>query len=198
MKTFDDILRMVKSADLLISGVVFSGGEATMQPQALLTLTAEVKQMGLSTGLHTNGVYPEVIRSLIDKKLIDLIALDMKPEWNLNTVKGKEKALGAEVNQTLEICTAAFRDRTLPQFEVVLTLFPGSGEQISMITPDIASDVDLVLQQGEYTGIRVLELKDLTAIADKLCRPVRIRTREEGEIRYESTRNCGNAGIRQG
>lgn len=198
MKRSDEILSMVRSADLLISGVVFSGGEATMQPQALLLLAEAVLQMGLRVGLHTNGVYPDVIRTLIEQRLVDFIALDLKPEWNLNTVKGRERALGTEVGQTLQICTTAFHNQNLPQFEVVLTLFPGSGDQISMITPDIDKDVDLVLQQGEYTGIRALRMKDLTAIADRLCRPVRIRTREEGEISYESTRNCGNAGIWQG
>ncbi|PKL60596.1 MAG: anaerobic ribonucleoside-triphosphate reductase activating protein [Methanomicrobiales archaeon HGW-Methanomicrobiales-4] len=198
MMTTDDVLGMVKSADLLISGVVFSGGEATMQPEALLALAEGVKQMGLCVGLHTNGVYPEVIRSLIDKRLLDFVALDMKPEWNLNTVRGKERALGTEVGQTLQICTTAFYEQNLPQFEVVLTLFPGSGDQISMIAPNISDGVDLVLQQGEYTGIRALQMKDLTIIADGICRPVRIRTREEGEIKYEGTRDCGNAGIRQG
>jgi pyruvate formate lyase activating enzyme len=198
MKTTDDILGMVNSAGLLISGVVFSGGEATMQPQALLTLAEGVKKMGLYTGLHTNGVYPDVIRSLIDKRLIDLIALDMKPKWYLNTVKGKERSLGTEVNRSLHICTIAFHDRILPEFEVVLTLFRGSGEQIAMITPDIAEDVDLVLQQGRYTGNSALMQKDLIEIADRLGRTVRIRTREEGEIKYEGIRSCGDAGIRQG
>jgi pyruvate formate lyase activating enzyme len=196
MRTIEEILGMVKSAELLISGVVFSGGEAAMQPQALLTLAEKVKEMGLHTGLHTNGVYPDVITSLIENRLIDLIALDMKPEWNLNTVTGRERRLGAEVSRTLQICTSAFHEKNLPQFEVVLTLFPGSGDQIAMVTPEIAEDLDLVLQQGEFTGIRALQMKDLTAIADRLCRPVRIRTREEGEITYEGTWNCGDARIR--
>lgn len=196
MRPVEEVLGMVRSAGLLISGVVFSGGEATMQPLALFELAKGVKEMGLSTGLHSNGVHPDVIEALIKNRLIDLIALDMKPEWNLNTVKGKERALGAEANQSLGICTAAFHARELAQFEVVLTLFPANGEHISQITPHIAEDVELVLQQGEYTGIRALQMKDLKAIADRIGRRVRIRTREEGEIWYEGIRDCGNAGIR--
>lgn len=194
----DEILGMIRSASLLISGVVFSGGEATMQPEALAYLAASVKKSGLSTGLHTNGVYPDVLLSLINRHLIDIIALDIKPDWNLNTVKGKERALGEEVRQSLDICSAGFHSGALPEFQVVLTLFPGSGEQVAAITPDVADDVDLVLQQGEYTGIRALQLQDLITIADRLNRPVRIRTREGGEIWYEGHRDCGDAGIRKG
>ncbi|MDD1727528.1 MAG: anaerobic ribonucleoside-triphosphate reductase activating protein [Methanospirillum sp.] len=192
----DDILAMIRSAELLISGVVFSGGEATMQPDVLRYLAEQVKRMGLATGLHTNGVFPAVLADLISNGLIDLIALDIKPEWNLNTVKGKERALGSEVKKSLAICTTGNQAGVLPSFEVVLTLFPGSGEQIAAVSPDVAEGVDLVLQQGEYTGIRALQLEDLKAIADTLGRRVRIRTREQGEIWYEGNRNCGNAGIR--
>ncbi len=199
IKDCKEVLSMVRSAGLLISGVVFSGGEATMQPEALRFLAEQVKQMGFAVGLHTNGVFPDVLDDLISRRLIDLIALDIKPDWNLNTVKGKERALGSEVKRSLSLCTSGYHEGNLPFFEVVLTLFPGSSnEQITEVVPDVAVDVDLVLQQGEYTGIRSLLLADLTAIADELDRPVRIRTREQGEIWYEGNRNCWNAGIRKG
>jgi pyruvate formate lyase activating enzyme len=198
MRSADEIIGMIRSAMLLISGVVFSGGEATMQPDALRYLAEQVKRLGLATGLHTNGVFPAVLADLISCRLIDLIALDIKPEWNLNTVKGKERALGSEVKKSLALCTSGYQAGALPYFEVVLTLFPGSSDQIASVAPEVAPDVDLVLQQGEYIGITALQFADLTAIADALGRPVRIRTREQGEILYEGNRNCGNAGIRKG
>ncbi len=198
MRPVGDILDLVRSSSLLISGVVFSGGEATMQAGPLIRLAREVRQMGLNTGLHTNGVYPGVIEELISLRLIDLIALDMKPEWNLNTVKGKERALGTEVRQSLEICTWAYHSGELPEFQVVLTLFPASREQIESVITVIGSDIELVLQQGVFSGIRALQFEDLTRIADTLGRKVRIRTRETGEIEYEGTGNRGNAGFRQG
>lgn len=197
-RPISEIIGMIRSASLLISGVIFSGGEATMQPEALIQLCRAVKAMGLKCGLHTNGVFPDVIRSLISLHLVEFIALDMKPEWNLNTVKGKERALGTEVLQSLSLCTDAFHNGDLPGFQVVLTLFPGSGEQIESVMPFISPDVDLILQQGVYTGIRSLKPEDLKNIADSMHRPVRIRTRETGEIVYEGTGNRGDAGIRQG
>jgi pyruvate formate lyase activating enzyme len=192
----DDVIRMVQDASLLISGVIFSGGEATMQPEALEYLAREVKKMGLHTGLHTNGVFPEVISSLIASRLIDYIALDSKPEWNLNTVTGKDRTFGFEVKKTLEICVNSHRNGELPRFEVVLTLFPGCREQVSDLIDDLADDPDLVLQQGTYIGIRPLTISDLKAIADQLGRTVRIRTRDEGETEYEGNRGSRDARIR--
>lgn len=168
-----------------------------MQPLALLSLAQYSKSIGLKTGLHTNGVYPEVIRTLIEKRLIDHIALDVKAEWNLYTVRGKERAVGKQVKESLTLCTEAYHTKTLPGFEVVTTLFPGYGEEVITISRDVADDIDLVLQQGVYTGIRPLDLENLKHIADKLGRRVRIRTRSDGEIAYEGNRNSGDAGIRE-
>ncbi|HWQ66763.1 MAG TPA: anaerobic ribonucleoside-triphosphate reductase activating protein [Methanospirillum sp.] len=193
----DGILKMIRGAGLLISGVVFSGGEATMQPEALIYLARKAREMGLATGLHTNGVYPQTIAALIKEQIIDLIALDMKPEWNLNTVRGKERALVTEVTQSLDICTQAFGDGTLPGIEVVLTLFPNSSEQIEAIIPQVPPDVDVVLVQGELIGVRPLPREELVKIGDRFGRPVRIRTREEGETWYEGNRNSRDAGIRE-
>lgn len=169
-----------------------------MQPPALMALAEYSKSVGLKTGLHTNGVYPDVIRKLIDKRLIDHIALDIKAEWNLYTVRGKERAVGKQVKESLTLCTAAFHAGTLPGFEVVVTLFPGYGEEVLTVSHDVAPDVDLVLQQGVHEGVRPLDMNNLKNIADILGRRVRIRTRSDGEITYEGNRSSGNAGIREG
>ena len=168
-----------------------------MQPAALSTLATYSKSIGLSTGLHTNGVYPDVIRNLIEKRLIDHVALDVKAEWNLYTVRGKERAVGKQVKESLTLCTAAYHAGTLPGFEVVVTLFPGYGEEVMTISHDVAPDVDLVLQQGVYMGIRPLDMNNLKGIADRLSRKVRIRTRSDGEIAYEGNRSSGDARVRE-
>lgn len=184
-----EIIDLIHSSSLLISGVIFSGGEAAMQPEALRYLAKASKDLGLVTGLHTNGVFPEVIGDLIEKGLIDHVALDIKAEWNLYTVRGKERAVGNQVKESLSICTSAFHSGVLPEFEVVVTLFPGYGEEIMTIAKDVSPDVDLVLQQGFFTGIRSLTLHELKSIADRLNRLVRIRTQEEGETRYRGNGN---------
>jgi len=41
--------------------------------------------MGFSVGLHTNGMFPRVIEGLLDRHLVDMIALDIKTRGSATT-----------------------------------------------------------------------------------------------------------------
>jgi len=58
-----------------IDGVVFSGGEPTAQP-SLASALERVRALGLATGLHTNGMFPERLEALMP--LLDWVGLDIK------------------------------------------------------------------------------------------------------------------------
>jgi len=75
--SFDETLRFLLSRQNLLDAVVFSGGECLMHKN-ILTLIAQVKKMGFLVKIDTNGSSPLVIQQLIDKNLIDYIALDFK------------------------------------------------------------------------------------------------------------------------
>jgi pyruvate formate lyase activating enzyme len=60
-----------------LDGVVISGGEPTIQPD-LSTFIDQIKAMGFSVKLDTNGSRPEVLRQLLEEKLIDFISMDIK------------------------------------------------------------------------------------------------------------------------
>ncbi|QSZ66079.1 anaerobic ribonucleoside-triphosphate reductase activating protein [Methanofollis aquaemaris] len=182
----DEVLAMIRESTLLATGVVFSGGEATMQKEALLALAAGAKKMGLGVGLQTNGVYPGTIRALLEENLVDHIALDVKTTWrrynNLLKQDFKER-----VQESLDLCTEASRRGALPEFEAVVTTFRGCEDEIRYIAQD-AKGVDFVLQQGVIAGVAPLTFDELAAIADGLGRTVKIRTREDGEVVYEGRR----------
>lgn len=76
----------------LLDGVVFSGGEATVQP-ALAAAMREVKETGFLVGLHTAGAYPTRLEQLLTEGLVDWVGLDIKalPE-NYHRVAGVDKA----------------------------------------------------------------------------------------------------------
>ena len=59
----------------LLDGVVFSGGEPTLQA-ALPDALARVRALGFATGLHTAGMYPERLQALLP--LLDWVGLDIK------------------------------------------------------------------------------------------------------------------------
>ena len=60
-----------------LDGVVVSGGEPTTQPD-LLRFLKKVRTMGFLLKLDTNGSRPKVLRNLIENKLVDYIAMDIK------------------------------------------------------------------------------------------------------------------------
>jgi len=172
---------------MLVSGVVFSGGEPTLQKDALLYLAGESKKMGLRVGIQTNGVFPETLQELIAQGIVDRIALDVKARWERYDSLLKKK-FSKQVKKSLTMCKNASRDGSLKEFEVVITLFRGYEDEVKYIAQELQGGM-LVLQQGVNGLIPPLQRRDLQSIADRLERTVKIRTRDEGEIEYDGCRN---------
>jgi len=186
-RDLDEITTMIRGSLLAISGVVFSGGEPTMQKDALIALAREAKGMGLAVGVQTNGVYPETLDALIREHIVDRVALDIKARWARynNLLKGNYVK---NVQKSLALCREAHESNQLPEFEVVITLFRGYDDEVSIIAGEVGG-TDLVLQQGVTEKVSPLSEDEMKKIADTLVRGVRIRTREGGEIFYEGDRS---------
>jgi pyruvate formate lyase activating enzyme len=75
--TYNDALKFINSRRNLLDGVVLSGGECTLH-KSIASLLKEIKEIGLSIKIDTNGTKPELLRNLIREKLVDYIALDFK------------------------------------------------------------------------------------------------------------------------
>jgi pyruvate formate lyase activating enzyme len=186
-RDLDEITDMIKGSLLAISGVVFSGGEPTMQKDALIALAKAAKGMGLAVGVQTNGVFPETLDALIKERLVDRVALDIKARWARynNLLKGNYVK---DVQKSLALCREAHESGQLAEFEVVITLFRGYDDEVSIIAGEVGN-TDLVLQQGVTEKVNPFSEDEMKKIADTLARSVRIRTREGGEIVYESDRS---------
>ena len=73
----EEVMAFLQRRRGTLEGVVISGGEPTLQ-EDLVRFMAQVKALGYKTKLDTNGTRPEVLKELIDKKLVDFIAMDLK------------------------------------------------------------------------------------------------------------------------
>jgi len=187
LRRIDDVIEMIRGSRSLVSGVIFSGGEPTMQKDALLALSKASKEMGLFVGVQTNGIYPNTLDALIHARLVDRVALDIKARWaRYNNLLGGNYV--KNVQRSLTLCKEAREHGTLPEFEVVITLFPGYEDEVPYIAAE-AGGVDIVLQQGVTGQVRPISEDELKRIADGLERSIRIRTREGGELLYESDRS---------
>ncbi len=70
-----DVLDLLDRRRGLLDGLVFSGGEPTMQ-WALPDAAAQVRAAGYGVGLHTSGAYPRRLAAVLP--VVDWVGLDVK------------------------------------------------------------------------------------------------------------------------
>jgi len=176
----------------LISSLVFSGGEPLMQYQAVRTLAAQARKLGLEVGLETCGFFPGPLRQMIEQGLVNRVFLDVKAaprDDDYVRATGAEGVL-SRVLQSLDICLASGVST-----EVRVTVFPDmpSPDEVLEIAGLLSTALEkrplnrlhaLVLQQGlprneDFTPLPVEELRSL---ADRIhSLPVQVReTRSPG------------------
>ena len=73
----EELLSFLDSRRGRLQGVCVSGGEPTLHSD-LPELIGEIKSRGFEVKLDTNGTNPEMLRSLIESRLIDYVAMDIK------------------------------------------------------------------------------------------------------------------------
>lgn len=126
----------------MIDAVVVSGGEPTLQKD-LPDFIEEIKALGLLVKLDTNGTKPDLIKALIDAKLLDYIAMDLKaPLHKYVQVTGTSCSKLASVFQSAAIIKSSglaheFRTTLCPELE---------AEDILRIIGDFEIDANYVVQ----------------------------------------------------
>ena len=83
----------------LLDGVVFSGGEPTLQAAGLGEAVDEVRGLGYRAALHTGGMYPERLRPLLPR--LDWIGLDIKAPWHLYDSVTHRRGSGRKIGDSL-------------------------------------------------------------------------------------------------
>lgn len=75
--TKKEFFKFLKSRKELLEGIVVCGGEPTINKD-LPDFIKKIKNLGFLVKIDTNGSNPQMLKNLIDKKLIDYVALDIK------------------------------------------------------------------------------------------------------------------------
>ena len=73
----DDFFQFLNERVNFLDAVVISGGEPTLHAD-LSDFCVKIKALGFYVKLDTNGTNPAVLRELIDKNLLDYVAMDIK------------------------------------------------------------------------------------------------------------------------
>lgn len=117
--TEEEILGFLAVRQGKLDGVCITGGEPTIW-RDLPEFIAKIRKLGFLVKLDTNGTDPETVKELIDKKLVDYFAIDIKnsPEKYGGTVNVSVKL--ADIENTLK----AIATSGIP-LELRTTVVPG-------------------------------------------------------------------------
>ncbi len=134
-----------------IDGVCITGGEPTLH-QNLPDLCSKLKEMGFPVKIDTNGTNPIMVKELLDRGLIDYIAVDIKAPLTVEKYSKAsgitaEKLLG-KVKKTVEVLIEAKMD-----YEFRTTAVPTLHEEedIREICDDLKGCRKYVLQKFDVT-----------------------------------------------
>lgn len=75
--SLDEIFEHLKNKKKVLDGVCITGGEPTLHKD-LPEFIKQIRDMGLLVKLDSNGTNPDMLSSLINKGLIDYVAMDIK------------------------------------------------------------------------------------------------------------------------
>ena len=94
---FERVEDYLKKQRNWIDGVCITGGEPTLHKE-LPDLCSKLKEMGFLVKVDTNGTNPTMMKELIEKGLVDYIAMDIKAPL---TVEKYSKAIGINAEKLL-------------------------------------------------------------------------------------------------
>jgi len=114
-KEFFDFLR---SKQGLLEGVVICGGEPTINKD-LPQFIEKIKKFGYFVKLDTNGSNPEMLKDLVNSRLIDYVAMDIKGLEVYKNLMGEGAKL-EDINESVSFLKSGKID-----FEFRTTVVPG-------------------------------------------------------------------------
>lgn len=134
-----EILRYLDSSKDWVDGFVFCGGEPTIQP-GLGIFARKIKKIIPSVKLDTNGSNPRVLQGLLEEKLFDYVAMDIKgPSYLYNKLIGRRIDLRDNVEKGMVMTTR------FPNYEFRTTVAPvirdNEKNEISWMTIEEAVDM---------------------------------------------------------
>ncbi len=132
----EDIFNFLDERKSFLDGVCVTGGEPTLHSD-LPVFIRRVRSLGYSVKLDTNGTNPEMLRRLIEEKLVDYIAMDVKAP-----LKKYESVVKTKVDT----------DKIVESVEIV-KVFPEHEFRVTVV-PELLTREDIVAIAGWLKGAR--------------------------------------------
>jgi len=114
-----DIWQFLKKRQGIIDGICITGGEPTLQPD-LVDFIKSVKERGLMVKLDTNGGRTQVVKKLIEQKLVDFLAVDFKNDFDhYKAAIGRNYPI-EKIKETFAMAMKGQSDRLAVQFRTTV------------------------------------------------------------------------------
>jgi len=178
----DVFLDFLRSRVNKLEAVVITGGEPTLQSD-LEGFIKKIKKLGFLVKLDTNGTNPKILKELLDQKIIDYVAMDIKNELNKEAYN---KIVGVSninnIKKSIDILMSSNID-----YEFRTTVAPGiTVSNIINISKYIKGSNRYYLQKFQDTDI-----------LDKKCKKEKWLNEDELEKILDKIKNLFNiCGIR--
>jgi pyruvate formate lyase activating enzyme len=138
-----------------LDAVVITGGEPTIH-DGLALFIKQIKKMGFAVKLDTNGSQPRVIKNLLDEKLLDFIAMDIKAPLEKYKDIVKTQVNPDSIKESIRLILKA----KIPyEFRTTVVASQLEEKDILQIGKMIAGAKHYVLQK--FVPVKVLEKKFL-------------------------------------
>lgn len=144
-KEFFDFLSKRKN---ILDGVCITGGEPLLQ-RDIEDFMKKIKDMGFALKLDTNGSYPDRLRSIIDKGLVDYVAMDIK---NSKEKYSLTAGVDIDISKISESITLLLRGKLPFEFRTTVVRELHTPEDIVSISEWISGAKAYFLQSFTDSG----------------------------------------------
>lgn len=167
LKTYseEEILTHLEENLGFIDGVVITGGEPTIN-LGLPDLIRKIYELGLKVKIDTNGTNPEMLQLLLDKHLVDFVAMDIKCCF-----ENYEKIVNAKVDidavkKSIDLV------KRFPNYEFRITIAPGITKddiiKIGEYLKSVGANKTLAIQQFRPDKCYNKELQEFSKTSENI------------------------------
>lgn len=146
----DDVIEFLKNKKGFLDGVCITGGEPTLN-EDLPEFISKIKELGFLVKLDTNGTNPKMLEELINKKLVDYIAMDIKAPLEFYDKVTNVKVNKSDIQKSVDLI------RKMNDYEFRTTVVPGlfNEEYAKLIGEWLKGSNRFYIQQ--FRGIKTLD-----------------------------------------